>query len=112
MAPPPKKNMKKINNAPVHPYQDDNLDDDEGVNPFQPVAPSPIKLPPVNKLGGLGKPVNYDFSNAFNGPPGSLPPIGRTPQALPPIGGGLPPINRGAVPRPPPQQAPETNFNV
>jgi hypothetical protein len=83
--PPPKK-MQKINNAPVHPYKKDDEDDDDGaVNPFQPVAPTPLKLPPVNKLGGqAGKPVNYDFSNPFGGPQGQLPPIGRQP------GGGYP----------------------
>lgn len=54
--PPPNKKLQKINNAPVHPYKKDpNEDEDEddgAVNPFQPVAPTPVKLPPVNKLGG------------------------------------------------------------
>ena len=80
---PPKK-MQKINNAPVHPYQNEDEEDDGAVNPFQPVAPTPIKLPPVNKLGGqAGKPVNYDFSNPFGGPQGQLPPIGRPGGAYP-----------------------------
>lgn len=32
--PLPKKKLQKINNAPVHPYQDGSEDEDEGVNPY------------------------------------------------------------------------------
>lgn len=70
-APAPKKKLQKINNAPVHPYDNGEDEDDGAVNPFQPVAPNPIKLPAVKQLGGkAGKPVNYDFSNPFGGPQG------------------------------------------
>ena len=63
--PPVQKKLMKINNAPVHPYDDPSGDQ---VDPFQPIAAAPIKLPPVNKLPPPSKAMAYDFTGGFQGP--------------------------------------------
>ena len=66
--PPPPKKITKINNAPVYPYNDPKVMEDP-VNPFQPIAAAPVKLPPVSKLPPP-KAMAFDFSGGAQGTPG------------------------------------------